>query len=146
ANVVLVGPPTLVPKTLERIVKQEPERGEVVVSHNLDEVIGELDAIIMLRVQFERHGGDSAKSGGMIAIGAGAAIASDYKTMFGLTAERAKRLAKGVPVLHPGPINLGLEIDADVADDEDRSVILQQVTNGVAVRMAVVKSLLGGGG
>ena len=125
ADVILVGPPDLVPRTFERITDGP---GAVSVSHDLDAVLGGLDAIIMLRVQFERHGSGS--------------IGSDYRAYYGLTVERARALRPGVPVLHPGPMNRGLEIDSDVADDPERSIILDQVTNGVAIRMAVLTSVL----
>ena len=82
---------------------------------------------MMLRVQFERHGGSG--------------IDEDYTQRFGLTGARAARLSDGVPVLHPGPVNRGTEIDPEVADGP-RSLILDQVTCGVAVRMAVLQGLL----
>ena len=97
-------------------------------SHDLDEILPQVDAIMMLRVQFERH--------------APGAIADDYRARYGLTQARASRLPPDAPILHPGPINRGLEIDAEVADDPERSVILDQVANGVAVRMAVLSRCL----
>ena len=127
AHVVLCGPVTLVPKALERIASGP---GTVSVVHDLDAVVdgaaGAVDAIMMLRVQFERAGGGPPL------------IAGDYRQLYGLSVERAKRLPDHAIVLHPGPINRGLELDSAVADDPKRSVILQQVTNGVAVRMAVL--------
>ncbi|MHC4948340.1 MAG: aspartate carbamoyltransferase catalytic subunit [Planctomycetota bacterium] len=125
ADVVLVGPPDLVPRTYEQITDGP---GAVAVSHDLDAVLDGLDAIVMLRVQFERHGAGS--------------IGPDYRAYYGLTVERARALRPGVPVLHPGPMNRGLEIDSDVADDPERSIILDQVTNGVAIRMAVLTAVL----
>jgi len=83
----------------------------------------------MLRVQFERT--------------AGGAISSDYRHMFGLTMQRMDKLAPHVIVLHPGPMNRGIEIDDRVADDPLRSRILRQVTHGVAARMAVLTDLVG---
>jgi aspartate carbamoyltransferase catalytic subunit len=130
ANVVLVGPPTLVPRSFEKIVP-ESSRGRVTVTHDLDGVIGSADAIMMLRVQFER------------AAGGPAIISGDYRELYGLTVERARGLRDHAIVMHPGPMNRGLEIDSEVADDPQRSVILQQVTNGVAVRMAVLATTLG---
>jgi aspartate carbamoyltransferase catalytic subunit len=128
ANVIFVGPPALVPDTLEQIVTNTaPGTGTVRVTHDLDEALAQVDAVMMLRVQFERHGG--------------AGIDDDYAARYGLTVARAARLAEGVPVLHPGPINRGLEIDPEVADG-DRSLILDQVTCGVAVRMAVLDRVL----
>ena len=123
ANVQLIGPPTLVPRTFEQIAEGP---GRVFVSHNLDEVLPGADAIMMLRVQFER----------------GTDITEDYREHFGLTSARAKQLKPGAIIMHPGPVNRGLEMDGVIADDPDRSVILQQVTNGVAVRMAVMTALM----
>jgi aspartate carbamoyltransferase catalytic subunit len=128
ANVVLVGPPTLVPHTFEKITDPNSP-GKVRVHHDLDDVLPEVDAIMMLRVQFERAGGGPPL------------ISGDYRQLYGLTAERAARLPDHAIVLHPGPMNRGLEIDSEVADDPERSVILQQVSNGVAVRMAVLAAL-----
>ena len=127
ANVVLVGPPALVPKSFESIARGP---GKVAVTHDLDNVLHEVDSIMMLRVQFERTDGPPLISG-------------DYRQLYGLTAERAARLPSHAAVLHPGPMNRGLEIDNEVADDPQRSVILQQVSNGVAVRMAVLAMLVG---
>jgi len=126
ANVRLVGPPTLVSKAFERIT-QGP--GTVSVMSNLDSALAGIDAVIMLRVQFERA--------------AGGAVSSDYRQLFGLTAQRVARLAPHVIVLHPGPMNRGIEIDDHVADDPQRSRILRQVTHGVAARMAVLEMVLG---
>ncbi len=98
----------------------------MVIGHDLDAVLGEVDAIMMLRVQFER----------------GSRIAPDYRACYGLTVARAARLRPGVPVLHPGPMNRGMEIDSEVADDPVRSLIRTQVSNGVAVRMAVLDRML----
>src|SRR5207249_1788662 len=104
--------------------------GEVTVTHDLDSALESLDAIMMLRVQFERAGGGPAL------------IAGDYRELYGLSAARAAKLPPHAVVLHPGPMNRGLEIDSEVADDPQRSVILKQVTNGVAVRMAVLAALM----
>jgi aspartate carbamoyltransferase catalytic subunit len=125
ANVVLVGPPALVPDTLSQIASGP---GSVEVGHDLDSVLGDLDIVMMLRVQFERQ------SGGV--------IGEDYREQFGLTVERARRLKAETAIMHPGPMNRGLEIDSEVADDDSRSLIRRQVTNGVAVRMAVLEMLL----
>ncbi|MFO0782910.1 MAG: aspartate carbamoyltransferase catalytic subunit [Phycisphaerales bacterium] len=125
AEVRLVGPPTLVPGSFQHVAKY-PDR--VVISHGLDSQLDDLDAIMMLRIQLERQ--------------AGSAIASDYRTQYGLTHERAKRLPEHCVVLHPGPVNRGVEVDDDVADDARRSQILRQVTHGVAVRMAVLEHCL----
>jgi aspartate carbamoyltransferase catalytic subunit len=127
-NVILCGPPTLVPKSFEKIAVGP---GSVTVTHDLDDVLPMADAIMMLRVQFERVGEGPSP------------IPPDYRQLYGLNAARAARLPDHAIILHPGPMNRGLEIDSDVADDPRRSAILQQPTNGVAVRMAVLESLLG---
>ena len=126
-NVQLVGPSNLVPKTFEYIATGP---GSVEVSYDLDAVLPSLDVIMMLRVQFERQHGN--------------AITSDYRCQYALTVDRAHKLSPDAIVMHPGPMNRGLEIDSEVADDPDRSVIFQQVSNGVAVRMAVLTRCLGG--
>ena len=117
AEVILVGPPTLMPAKVEQL----PVR----VSYSLDDVLGELDVINMLRIQFERMGSNPFPS------------TKEYSHYFGLTVERMKKVKKDILVMHPGPINRGLEIESEVADGPN-SVILQQVTNGLAVRMAVL--------
>lgn len=128
ADVILAGPEALVPVELESLVAgRQASRGTLRVEHDLDAVLENVDAIMMLRVQFERHGGEG--------------IGEDYTSRYGLTVDRASRLQSGVPVLHPGPVNRGIEIDPEVADG-DRSLILNQVTCGVAARMAVLKGLL----
>ena len=123
AEVTLVGPPTLLPI--------DPDEWPVSVSHDLDAVLGEIDVVYLLRVQTERGGGSVFPS------------LAEYTSRFGMTSERFQRLKPDAIVLHPGPMNRGVEIGHDVADDE-RALILQQVTNGVAARMAVLFSLLGG--
>ncbi len=126
AQVQLVGPPTLLPDSFRHVANS----GKLVsITHDLDHNLNEFDAIMMLRVQLERA--------------AGSAIASDYRLQFGLTRERAQRLPDHCVVLHPGPVNRGVEVDDDVADDARRSQILRQVTHGVAVRMAVLQHCLG---
>jgi aspartate carbamoyltransferase catalytic subunit len=117
AKVIVVGPPTLMPGKIDQL--------GVRVSYNLDEVIEELDVINMLRIQFERLGGNMFPS------------VREYSHFFGLTVERVKRAKPNILVMHPGPINRGVEIESEVADGPN-SVILQQVSNGVAVRMAVL--------
>ncbi len=125
ANVVLVGPPALVPVSFMKITAGP---GRVSIEHDLDKTLANADAVMMLRIQLERHGTDG-----------GGSIPPDYRRRYGLTADRAASLPPEVLIMHPGPMNRGVEIDASVADDPDRSVILEQVTNGVAVRMAVLK-------
>ena len=108
----------------------EIERMGVRVVHSLDEAIEGAGVIMMLRIQLERQGKLSFPS------------LREYYNTFGLTPERLHRAREGVVVMHPGPMNRGVEIASDVADGP-WSVILDQVTNGVAVRMAVLY-LLGG--
>jgi aspartate carbamoyltransferase catalytic subunit len=122
ANVTLAGPPSLMPVEIEKM--------GVRVVHSLDEAIEGADVIMMLRIQLERQGKLSFPS------------LREYYNTFGLTPERLRRAREGVIVMHPGPMNRGVEIASDVADGP-WSVILEQVTNGVAVRMAVLY-LLGG--
>ena len=117
AEVILVGPPTLMPTEVRRL--------PVDVSYSLDEVIEKVDVINMLRIQFERLGGNPFPS------------VREYSHYFGLTVERMKRAKPDILVMHPGPINRGLEMESEVADGKN-SVILDQVTNGLAVRMAVL--------
>jgi aspartate carbamoyltransferase catalytic subunit len=117
AEVTFVGPPTLMPAHADRL----PVR----VSSRLDEVIEKVDVINMLRIQFERLGGNPFPS------------IREYSHYFGLTVERMKRAKPDILVMHPGPINRGLEIESEVADGPN-SVILEQVRNGLAVRMAVL--------
>lgn len=117
AEVIFVGPPTLMPAQVDRL--------PVSVSYSLDEVIEKVDVINMLRIQFERLGGNPFPS------------VREYSHYFGLTVERMKRAKPDILVMHPGPINRGLEMESEVADGSN-SVILQQVKNGLAVRMAVL--------
>ncbi len=117
AEVVVVGPPTLVPAAIEAMGCE--------ISHSLDDVLGEVDVINMLRIQFERFATNLFPS------------VREYSGIYGLNAERLKRCKKDVLVMHPGPINRGMELTSEVADGPN-SCILQQVTNGLAVRMAVL--------
>ncbi|MBC8481809.1 MAG: aspartate carbamoyltransferase catalytic subunit [Planctomycetes bacterium] len=117
AEVIFVGPPTLMPTNVDKL--------PVTVSYSLDEVIEKVDVVNMLRIQFERIGGNPFPS------------VREYSHYFGLTAERMKRAKSNILVMHPGPINRGLEIESQVADGKN-SVILEQVKNGLAVRMAVL--------
>ena len=117
AEVTFVGPPTLMPAHVHRL--------PVKVSYCLDEIIDKVDVINVLRIQFERLGGNPFPS------------IREYSHYFGLTVERMKRAKPDILVMHPGPINRGLEIESEVADGPN-SVILDQVTNGLAVRMAVL--------
>ncbi|QOV89360.1 aspartate carbamoyltransferase catalytic subunit [Humisphaera borealis] len=117
AEVILVGPPTLLPKSFEKLGAR--------VVHSLDEVIGEVDVVNMLRVQFER-----IKSSQFPTV-------REFTRFFGLTWDRFQKCKPGVFVMHPGPMNRGIEISSDIADGP-QSGILKQVTNGLAVRMAVL--------
>ena len=120
AEVVLVGPPTLVPGSLARIPGVQ-----VRVAHDLDAVLPGLDVVNMLRVQFERLAGPAFPS------------RREYAALYGLTAKRVRQAGPDLVVMHPGPMNRGLEIESAVADGP-QSVILQQVTNGLPVRMAAL--------
>lgn len=117
AKVTFVGPTTLVPKTFEQLGAQ--------VSHDLDAALKEADVINMLRIQRERMTSQVFPSTG------------EYVRLFGLTRERMKRTKPDLLVMHPGPINRGVELASDVADGPQSS-ILRQVSNGLAIRMAVL--------
>jgi len=103
----------------------------VTVTYQLREALDEADVVMMLRIQRERHGEVLFPS------------LQEYAERYCLTAERLRRAKSGVLVMHPGPMNRGVEIAPEVADGIE-SVILEQVTNGVAVRMALLYLLLGG--
>lgn len=123
AHVTLVAPPTLLPVGVDT--------WPVETSYDLDETLEGTDALMMLRVQGERMNDAYFPS------------AREYSRRYGLDVARMNRLPDHAIVMHPGPMNRGMEISADVADS-GRSVIVEQVTNGVAVRMAVLYLLLGG--
>jgi aspartate carbamoyltransferase catalytic subunit len=124
AEVTLVGPPTLMPPDLEG--------WPVTISYDLDEVLPTTDVLYVLRIQRERQQEALFPS------------LREYAARYGVTRERLARLPADALIMHPGPTNRGVEIDALVADDP-RSVINEQVANGVAVRMAVLYMLLGSG-
>jgi aspartate carbamoyltransferase catalytic subunit len=117
AEVILVGPSTLLPRSFEAMGAK--------VARSIDDVIDYADVINLLRIQHERQRKEYFPSLG------------EYVRFFGLTKERAAKLKPTCLVMHPGPMNRGVEIDSDVADGP-QSVILDQVTNGLAVRMAVL--------
>ena len=117
AHVILVGPSTLVPNAMRQTGAE--------ISHNLDEVIPRVDVVNMLRVQQERITSNVFPS------------VEEYTRLFGLNGQRLARAKSDVLVMHPGPINRGVEMTSDVADGT-HSAILRQVTNGLAVRMAVL--------
>jgi aspartate carbamoyltransferase catalytic subunit len=117
AKVTVAGPATLVPKEFTQF--------GIEVCHDLRKALEDADAVMLLRIQHERQNATHFPSIG------------EYTRMFGLNKERASWLKPDAIIMHPGPINRGVEIDSQLADS-DRSVILQQVTNGIAVRMAVI--------
>ena len=123
ADVTLVGPPTLIPP-------DAPAWG-VQVSYDIDGVLPKLDVCYMLRVQRERQRQQYFPS------------VREYARLFGLSRERVAMLPDGCLIMHPGPMNRGVEIDSDVAD-LPQAVIEEQVTNGIAVRMSLLYLLLGG--
>ncbi|MCX6401371.1 MAG: aspartate carbamoyltransferase catalytic subunit [Propionibacteriales bacterium] len=127
ATVTVVAPPTLMPSG---VADWSKEAG-FATSYDLDTVLPEADAVMMLRVQRERM------SGGFFP------TAREYTVGYGLTRDRLSLLKPGTPILHPGPMNRGLEISADAADAID-SAVLDQVSAGVAVRMSVLYHLLTG--
>jgi aspartate carbamoyltransferase catalytic subunit len=123
AHVTVVAPPTLLPVAVNSL--------PVEVSYDLDSVLGKVDAVMMLRIQHERMHDAYFPS------------IREYASRYGLDKGRVQLLPQGSIVMHPGPMNRGIEISAEVADGEN-SVIVEQVSNGVNVRMAVLYLLLGG--
>lgn len=117
AHVTVAGPSTLVPRTFEEF--------GVTVSHNLKEALTDADAVMLLRIQHERQASSHFPSLG------------EYRGLFGLNAERASLLKPGALIMHPGPVNRGVELDSALADGP-QSTILEQVTNGIVTRMAVL--------
>lgn len=118
ARVRVCGPPTLIPKGIETL--------GIEVSHNIDESLAWCDVVNVLRIQLERQKDSYFPS------------LREYARYFGLTYERLNKLDKEITIMHPGPMNRGVEIESRVADHPDHSVVLQQVENGVAIRMAVL--------
>ncbi len=125
STVVVTGPPTLIPPAIEGL--------GATVSPTMEEALADADVVMMLRVQRERMEGGFFPS------------VREYFRLYGLTAERLAHARPDVILMHPGPMNRGLEIDSSVADG-NFSVVLDQVTNGVAVRMAVLYLLVGASG
>jgi aspartate carbamoyltransferase catalytic subunit len=117
ARVILCGPPTLVPRSMERLGCE--------VAYHIDEILPECDVVNVLRIQFERQERGLFPS------------VSEYSRLYGVTRERLERAHRNVLLLAPGPINRGVELTPEVADGP-HSAILDQVTNGLAVRMAVL--------
>jgi aspartate carbamoyltransferase catalytic subunit len=125
AEVRVVGPPTMIPSQVEHL--------GVSVFYNLDEALRDAQVIMMLRLQLERQGRALFPT------------IREYAQLYGLTAERVRLAQPGAIVMHPGPINRGVEIAPEVADSLS-SVILDQVANGVAVRMGILYLMSGTGG
>jgi aspartate carbamoyltransferase catalytic subunit len=123
AQVTVVGPPTLIPRFIERM--------NVTVSHDLVHALKDADAVNMLRIQREREKQTLFPS------------LREYSRLYGLDTDKCEKLTDNLIVMHPGPINRGVELAGQVADG-NRSVILEQVTNGLAVRMAVLFLVTGG--
>ncbi len=123
ANVLLCGPPTFIPYGAESL--------GVKVTYNLDEALEFADVVNILRIQRERQGKGQIPS------------LREYRNVYGVTQQRLSKLKRPITIMHPGPINRGVEVDSDVADSE-HSIILHQVLNGVAVRMSILYLLAGG--
>jgi len=117
ANVSVCGPETLIPKDIENL--------GVEIYHNIEDVIPKVDVLNVLRLQLERQNSAFIPS------------LQEYHKYFGITRKKLEKATKPILIMHPGPINRGVELSSDVADSE-HSVILEQVTNGVAVRMAIL--------
>jgi len=117
AKVTVCAPPMLIPEGIKEMGAE--------VSHNIEEALGEADAVNVLRMQFERDEQNAFPK------------QIEYFKNFGVTEERLSKAKKNIVVMHPGPINRGIEMSSEVADGSN-SVILEQVTNGIAVRMAVL--------
>jgi len=124
AHITLVAPPTLLPESLEGWPVQ--------VAYDLDDVISEVDVVMLLRMQFERQQQALFPT------------VREYTARYGLTVARAERLKPDALIMHPGPMNRGVEIAAEVADGP-ASLVIEQVANGVAARQAVLYTLLGSG-
>ncbi|MBU4446897.1 MAG: aspartate carbamoyltransferase catalytic subunit [Candidatus Marinimicrobia bacterium] len=123
ANVLLCGPPTFIPYGAESL--------GVKVTYKLDEALEFADVVNILRIQRERQGKGQIPS------------LREYRNVYGITQQRLSKLKRPITIMHPGPINRGVEVDSDVADSE-HSIILHQVLNGVAVRMSILYLLAGG--
>ena len=130
AHVTLIGPPTLMPPSVEGWARGT---GTVSVAHELDPLLPELDVVALLRIQNERLGESLLPS------------TREYVGAYGLTADRLGRVRPDAIITHPGPMNRGVEIAVDVLEHHPGVVVTRQVANGVAVRMAVLFLLLGSG-
>jgi len=125
AKVFVVGPPTLIPKDIEKM--------DVEVHYDISKIIHKLDVINILRIQKERQEQHLFPS------------LEEYSELFGINSEKLRHSKNDILIMHPGPMNRGIEISTEVADSKN-SVITEQVTNGIAVRMAVLYLLAGGDG
>lgn len=123
-DVTVVGPPTMIPVGMENL--------GVTVLHDLEEAVSQVDVVMMLRIQLERQNEGLFPS------------FREYSNLYCLTADKLKHSRKDILIMHPGPVNRGVEISLDVMEGS-HSVILDQVNNGVALRMALMYLLLGGG-
>ena len=123
ADVAICGPAPLIPI--------KAEKWQTKIFHNVDQAIDWADVLMVLRIQLERQTANFFPS------------LREYHNYFGITRERLEKTNKKITIMHPGPINRGIELDSDLADDPQFSVILSQVTNGVAVRMAILYLLSG---
>ncbi|MDH5457538.1 MAG: aspartate carbamoyltransferase catalytic subunit, partial [Nitrospinota bacterium] len=123
-EVTVVGPPTMIPVGIECL--------GVKVLHNLEEAVSQMDVVMMLRIQLERQNEGLFPS------------FREYSNQFCLTADKLRNSRKDILIMHPGPVNRGIEIALDIMEGP-HSVILDQVNNGVALRMALMYLLLGGG-
>jgi aspartate carbamoyltransferase catalytic subunit len=143
AEVVLCGPATLLPEEFAQFVaapppgqRQDPvpQRGPVRLCRDLDEALSGADAVMALRLQQERMHDHLLTS------------LDSYHRRYGLTHERLQRCGDRVPVLHPGPVNRGVELAGDLLDDSERCLVEEQVRNGVPIRMALLYLLSAGAG
>jgi aspartate carbamoyltransferase catalytic subunit len=135
ADVVLCGPPTLLPEAFAAFVEAPPpgqsrdpvaRRGTVLVERDLDQALVGADAVMTLRLQKERMQQQLLTS------------LESYHRQYGLTHARLERCGADVPVLHPGPVNRGVELSGALLDDPQRSLVEEQVTNGIPIRMALL--------
>jgi aspartate carbamoyltransferase catalytic subunit len=124
AKVILSGPPPLIPPEFKEFGAE--------IDYNFDNALKDADIVMMLRIQLERQGKNFFPS------------LREYRNLYSLTLERMEKAKKDAIIMHPGPINRGIELSAELADSS-RSAILKQVENGIAVRMAILYLLLGGG-
>ncbi len=123
-EVTLCGPPTLLPREFESLGCK--------ISYNLDKVLKDADIIMALRVQKERGGKSLIPS------------FREYRKFYGITREKIKHIKDDALIMHPGPVNWGVELDYEIIES-NKNIILEQVENGVAIRMAVLYLLLGPG-